>query len=322
MPEIKLAKSAGFCFGVSRAVEKAYEVARSGRNAVTLGHIIHNPQVVQRLTDLGMPPVSSPEETKPGQTVVICSHGVSRSVMDALEGREVVDCTCPFVAKIHRIAAEETAAGRVLLVAGDPDHPEIQGIVGHAQGEVHVFRDEEELRPLLEMLRNEGEKPVSVVVQTTFRQKLWKNLQLIIGKDYTNAKIFDTICSATDERQREAVQLAGESDMMVVIGGRKSSNTRKLYDICSGFCKTILIECESELDKWEILRHNSIGVTAGASTPADIIKEVLNTMSEILENQGEELSFAELFEQSQSAEKLYTGKRVKGIVTTVNPNEI
>ena len=322
MSEIKLARSAGFCFGVSRAVEKAYEVACSGEDAVTLGPIIHNPQVVESLRALGMPPVASPGDTKPGQTVVIRSHGVSRAVMDALEGREVVDCTCPFVAKIHRIAARETALGRVLLVAGDPSHPEVEGIVGHAVGEVHVFQNEEELAALLKMLRESGEKPISVVAQTTFRQKLWKNLQLIIGKDYTNAKMFDTICSATDERQREAVQLAGESDLMVVIGGRESSNTRKLYDICSGICETILIECKSELDKSKILRHNSIGVTAGASTPADIIKEVLNTMSEILENQGEELSFAELFEQSQSAEKLYTGKRVKGIVTTVTPSEI
>lgn len=132
MSEIKLARSAGFCFGVSRAVEKAYEVARSGKDAVTLGPIIHNPQVVESLRALGMPPVASPGDTKPGQTVVIRSHGVSRAVMDALEGREVVDCTCPFVAKIHRIAARETASGRVLLVAGDPSHPEVEGIVGHA----------------------------------------------------------------------------------------------------------------------------------------------------------------------------------------------
>ncbi|MDD6033684.1 MAG: bifunctional 4-hydroxy-3-methylbut-2-enyl diphosphate reductase/30S ribosomal protein S1 [Oscillospiraceae bacterium] len=322
MSEITLAKSAGFCFGVSRAVEKAFEVARSGRNAVTLGPIIHNPQVVESLRALGMPPVASPEETKPGQTVVIRSHGISRAAMEALAGREVVDCTCPFVAKIHRIAAEETAAGRILLVAGDPSHPEVEGIVGHAVGRVYVFRDENELRNLLQILRKEGEPPVSVVAQTTFRQKLWENLQLIIGKDYTNAKMFATICNATEERQREAIQIAEQSDLMVVIGGHESSNTRKLYDICSGFCKTILLESKTELDKSEILLHNSIGVTAGASTPADIIKEVLTTMSEILENQGEELSFAELFEQSQSAEKLYTGKRVKGIVTTVTPSEI
>ena len=322
MSELMVAKSAGFCFGVSRAVEKAFSLAGQQKDAVTLGAIIHNPQVVERLRALGIPPVERAEDTHPGQTVIIRSHGVSRATMEALAGREVVDCTCPYVAKIHRIAQEETVAGRILLVAGDPAHPEVEGTVGHAVGPVQVFQTEEELMALLEEWKEKGEPPISVVAQTTFRQALWEKFQEILEKHYTNAKIFDTICSATDKRQREAMEIAQKADYMVVIGGRNSSNTRKLFEICSRFCETNLIESKSELDKSKILLHNNIGVTAGASTPADIIKEVLNTMSEILENQGEELSFAELFEQSQSAEKLYTGKRVKGIVTTVAPNEI
>ena len=322
MSEIITAKSAGFCFGVRRAVETAFSIAGTGADAVTLGEIIHNPQVVDRLAAQGVRPVASPAGTKPGQTVVIRAHGVGAADMAALEGRQVVDCTCPFVAKVQRIAAEETAAGRLFLLAGDPDHPEAKGIVGHAKGPAYVFRNEDELKNLLNEFVQSDEISVSVAAQTTFNRIAWKNLQEIIEKHCTNAKIFDTICSATEERQQEAAEIAQKADFMVVVGGQESSNTQRLQEICSRFCKTILAESKRELDKNEILRHNVIGVTAGASTPADIIKEVLKTMSEILENQGEELSFAELFEQSQSAEKLYTGKRVKGIVTTVTPSEI
>ena len=320
MSKITLAGTAGFCYGVRRAVEKAFEVAASGKDAVTLGPIIHNPQIVSRLAALGVPEISSPEEAKEGQTVIIRSHGVPAAVYDALQGREIVDCTCPNVARIHRIAREATEAGKVLLVAGDPGHPEVQGIVGHAKGEVHVFRDEKELKAALEALKKTG-KPAAVVQQTTFSVPLWKNLQEIIENRYTNAEKFDTICNATHLRQQEAASLAQKSDLMIVIGGRESSNTQKLYEICAKKCETAAVESKSELDKSQILRHNNIGVTAGASTPADIIKEVLTTMSEILENQEEELSFAELFEQSQT-EKLYNGKRVKGIVSNITPNEI
>ncbi len=320
MAKITLARTAGFCYGVRRAVEKAFEVAASGADAVTLGPIIHNPQIVSRLSALGVPSVDSPEETKEGQTVIIRSHGVGADVYAALSGRQVADCTCPNVARIHRIAREATGAGKVLLVAGDPGHPEVQGIVGHAKGEVHVFRDEKELKPILEALKKTG-KPAAVVQQTTFSVPLWKNLQEIIENGYTNAEKFDTICNATYKRQQEAALLSEKSDLMIVIGGRESSNTQKLYEICAKNCETAAVESKSELDKSQILRHNNIGVTAGASTPADIIKEVLTTMSEILENQEEELSFAELFEQSQT-EKLYNGKRVKGIVSNITPNEI
>ena len=318
---ITLASSAGFCYGVKRAVDKAFSVAESVSDAVTLGPIIHNPQVVGRLASLGVPSVAAPNDTHPGQTVIIRSHGVGADVIEKLGGREIIDCTCPHVARIHKIAREVTEAGEILLIAGNPSHPEVEGIVGHAKGEVHVFQDEKTLREILDGLKKRGSPPVAVVQQTTLGQLLWKNLQTIIEKDYTNARKFDTICNATNLRQQEAVALAEKSDLMIVIGGRESSNTQKLYEICAKKCETIAVETKSELDKRRILRHNNIGVTAGASTPADIIKEVLTTMSEILENQDEELSFAELFEQSQT-EKLYNGKRVKGIVSNVTPNEI
>ena len=287
MAEITLAKTAGFCFGVKRAVDKAFELARSGVDAVTLGPIIHNPQVVERLAKMGVPPVDSPDQAAPGQTVLIRSHGVPKKVYNLLKNNPVVDCTCPFVAKIHRIVEEESAAGRAILVAGDPGHPEVQGIMGFSSSPVYTFRTEQELQNILNVLHENGGKPISVVAQTTFHEILWRKFQQFIENHYTNAKIFDTICSATTMRQKEAVELAQQSDYMVVVGGK----------------------------------HNRIGVTAGASTPADIIKEVQTTMTEILENHDEELNFAELLEQSLN-EKLYTGKRVKGIVTNVAPNEL
>ncbi|HIS76268.1 MAG TPA: bifunctional 4-hydroxy-3-methylbut-2-enyl diphosphate reductase/30S ribosomal protein S1 [Candidatus Merdivicinus excrementipullorum] len=321
MAEITLAKTAGFCFGVKRAVDKAFELARSGVDAVTLGPIIHNPQVVERLAKMGVPPVDSPDQAAPGQTVLIRSHGVPKKVYNLLKNNPVVDCTCPFVAKIHRIVEEESAAGRAILVAGDPGHPEVQGIMGFSSSPVYTFRTEQELQNILNVLHENGGKPISVVAQTTFHEILWRKFQQFIENHYTNAKIFDTICSATTMRQKEAVELAQQSDYMVVVGGKSSSNTLKLYEICSRFCETALVETKSELDKSQIFRHNRIGVTAGASTPADIIKEVQTTMTEILENHDEELNFAELLEQSLN-EKLYTGKRVKGIVTNVAPNEL
>ena len=321
MAEITLAKTAGFCFGVKRAVDKAFELARSGVDAVTLGPIIHNPQVVERLAQMGVPPVDSPDQAAPGQTVLIRSHGVPKKVYNLLKNNPVVDCTCPFVAKIHRIVEEESAAGRAILVAGDPGHPEVQGIMSFSSSPVYTFRTEQELLNILNVLHENGGKPISVVAQTTFHEILWRKFQQFIENHYTNAKIFDTICSATTMRQKEAVELAQQSDYMVVVGGKSSSNTLKLYEICSRFCETDLVETKSELDKSQISRHNRIGVTAGASTPADIIKEVQTTMTEILENHDEELNFAELLEQSLN-EKLYTGKRVKGIVTNVAPNEL
>ena len=236
MYKLTLAKTAGFCFGVRRAVDRAFQLAAEETGAVTLGPVIHNPQVVERLARLGLCPVDSPEEVPEGRTVLIRSHGVGKSVYDALAGRKIVDCTCPFVEKIHRIAAEQSAAGKTILIAGDRGHPEVQGIIGYCQTTAIPFQTEEELMEILKKLKDEGEKPVAVVAQTTFHEILWKKFQQIIEKLYTNAQIFDTICSATTARQKEAVELARKSDFMVVIGGRSSSNTLKLFEICSRFC--------------------------------------------------------------------------------------
>ncbi len=321
--KITVAKSAGFCFGVDRAVELVYRLVDEGKKVCTLGPIIHNPQVVDDLTQKGVRILSSPKEAGPEDTVVIRSHGVSEQTYDDLRqmGAVYCDATCPFVAKIHRIVSEASKEGMTILIAGDKEHPEVQGIRGHCHGPSYVFKDEKELREAIKDAENDVKNGIIMVSQTTFKKTLWESCEEIAKNLYTNIKIFDTICNATQERQSEAVRLARQSDLMIVIGGRHSSNTAKLYEVCSRYCKTVLIETKDELNKDMLLPCGNIGVTAGASTPAYIIKEVLKTMSEVVKNNDEELNFAELLEQSLN-EKLYTGKRVKGIVTSIAPSEI
>ena len=320
---ITVAKTAGFCFGVDRAIQLVYRLVKEGKRVCTLGPIIHNPQVVADLERQGVRIVSSPEELEPGETLVVRSHGVARQVYDYLDIHRLPyeDATCPFVAKIHKIVSEYSEQGYPVLIAGDPEHPEVKGIAGHAKGPVFLFKD---LEALQEIMKNHPEQqniPLIMVSQTTFQQKLWESCTKSAKNYYTNLRIFDTICNATSRRQQEAVALAGQSDYMVVIGGRDSSNTLKLKEICSRYCDTVLIETDVELDREALCRAGRVGVTAGASTPAYIIKEVLNTMSETMKTQDEEVSFEELLEQSLG-EKLYAGKRVKGVVTAISPNEI
>ncbi len=320
-PTITVAKTAGFCFGVNRAVDLVYHLVEEVTSVKTLGPIIHNPQLVDDLSQKGVSILDSPQQARSGDTVVIRSHGVGQQVYEELErpGIHLVDATCPFVAKIHKIVAEHSAAGETIIIAGDKNHPEVLGIQGHCQGECYVVKDEQEL---LEVLKN-IKKPVIMVAQTTFHANLWRKCVEIVKNLCTNLVFFDTICNATNERQAEAVLLAQQNDLMIVIGGKESSNTKKLKEVCAEFAETYLLETAEELDKLPPLcQYASIGVTAGASTPAYIIKEVLKTMSEMLNKQEGEMDFATLFEQSLESEKLYNGKRVKGIVTTIAPNEV
>lgn len=323
---IQIAKSAGFCFGVNRAVDLVYELAKNKSHVKTLGPIIHNPQLVEDLSQKGVQIIDTPSEADEQDTVVIRSHGVGQEVYEALSSRHIayVDATCPFVSKIHKIVRKKSLEGNVIIIAGDKDHPEVLGIKGHSVGETYVIKDENELADVLKNLKENGNKPAVLVAQTTFNTTFWEKCVESAKKLYTNLIFFDTICNATNERQTEAIRLAKENDLMIVIGGKHSSNTKKLKEVCSAYAPTYLIETKDELHDLSLRRFCSIGVTAGASTPAYIIKEVLKTMSEILNNQNEELEedFAQLFEQSLETEKLYNGKRVKGIVTTVAPNEV
>ena len=322
---ITVAKTAGFCFGVSRAVQLVEELLAEGKSVYTLGPIIHNPQMVQELSDRGVRIAQRPEDVSEGATLVIRSHGVPRAVTDRIEalGLDCRNATCPFVLKIHKIVAEHSALGEVILIAGDEQHPEVQGIIGHCEGEVYTFSGSEDVLRLFQEHPELPQKPVCVVAQTTFDIKEWKNCLKHLQNLCSNGKIFNTICSATSDRQSEAAQLASRSDFMLVIGGRHSSNTNKLYSICSQRCQeTYLIETAQELPTEALKKAKRIGITAGASTPASIIKEVLATMSEEIRNpeEGKAENFEDLLEES--LKNLNTSGRVHGVVVNVTPTEV
>ncbi|MBE6810937.1 MAG: bifunctional 4-hydroxy-3-methylbut-2-enyl diphosphate reductase/30S ribosomal protein S1 [Ruminococcaceae bacterium] len=331
--KITLAKTAGFCFGVNRAVQMVYDLVDSGERVCTLGPIIHNSQMVEELTKKGVRVVNTPDEAQKEETLVIRSHGVGKTVYDDAEsaGVKVCDATCPFVAKIHKIVAEQSAGGDIILIAGDEKHHEVIGIVGHCASQYYVFSSVEELENLLENRPEIKKIPVSVVSQTTFNAKKWENAQIFLKKVCTNAKIFDTICNATSTRQTEAQELAAANDVMVVIGGRHSSNTVKLYDVCVALCQnTHLIETAAELKPEWFLTANKVGVVAGASTPAGIIKEVIKTMSENLQPVEEQVELAQKSFEEMTDEEAFeaslnslTGEqKVCGTVVAVNATEI
>ena len=280
--EVKVAKTAGFCFGVQRAVDKVYELIDSCQDRLfTLGPIIHNEEVVNDLEKKGVR-VASEEELKTlpkGSTVVIRSHGVGKKVYDQLKecGLSYVDVTCPFVLKIHRIVEKESKAGSHIVIIGDPDHPEVVGICGWCIGSYTVIRT---IQDALDFVPPES-KNVCIVSQTTFNYNKFKDLvEILREKRYDNTvlnilNILNTICNATEERQREAKSIAGEVDTMLVVGGRHSSNTQKLFEICKKECEnTYYIQTPVDLDSDMFQCSSYVGITAGASTPKKIIEEV------------------------------------------------
>ena len=323
---IQVAKTAGFCFGVNRAVDIVNDLLEKGEKVCTLGPIIHNMEMVGELEKRGCNAVDRIEDCPKDATIVIRSHGVAKSVMDKVDelSLKCVDATCPFVKKIHKIVTEAGEKNIPVLIAGNKNHPEIQGIIGHCSSTCYTFNNDEELVDLIANIPIKNNDEIFVVAQTTFSKKEWKKCLKTVRKVYTNAKIFDTICKATSERQKEADLISGNSDLMIVIGDRHSSNTAKLYDICKSRCaNTCLIETAKELDKDLVSKSRSIGVTAGASTPARIIKEVLDTMSEEIkssETVAETESFEEMLEES--LKNLNTNERVKGTVVSIAPNEV
>ena len=321
---ITVAKSAGFCFGVNRAINIVNSLLDKNVKVSTLGPIIHNMEVVNELESRGCKAVSSIDEVENGATLVIRSHGVPKYVIDKLveNGVKYEDATCPFVKKIHNIVANPDNKDGIVLIAGNSVHPEVEGIIGHCSTECHTFKNSEEIDEIYNIVLKKNNKQVFVVAQTTFDTKEWKKCVKKIKKLCTNAKIFDTICNATSVRQTEADLLAAQSDFMIVIGDRHSSNTGKLFDICKRQCdNTVLIETADELNANQVSVAEKIGVTAGASTPARIIKEVLDTMSEIKSGvtNGEE-SFEALLEES--LKNLNTNERVMGTVLSIAPNEV
>ena len=322
MRQIITAKSAGFCFGVSRAVEMTYQEEALGGTVETLGPVIHTTFVTRDLEEKGVRSYDTVAEIPDGARVVIRAHGVPPEIYRQLEkqGLQWKDATCPFVQKIHRLVAQQPE-GTMILLAGDPTHPEVVGIAGHCNQPCIIFQTAEELMEKLQKLENKGDYSHIMAAQTTFRLSEWKKSTESAKKVCTNLKIFDTICKATVVRQEEAETLARQADAMVVIGGRHSSNTLKLYQICQGHCPTVLVEEAEELEPFRNLFHAAriIGITAGASTPACIIKEVQKSMSR-LDNINNDMTFEEMLEQSFKS--TYNGEKVTGIVTGIKPNEI
>lgn len=324
MRKITLAKTAGFCFGVDRAVNMVYSLSEKQR-VCTLGPIIHNSEMVRELEQKGVIIANTPKEVTPGYTVVIRSHGVPQSVYDEIHSLNLnySDATCPFVSKIHKTVAKAGKENSVVLIIGDKNHPEVKGIEGHCCGEFFAVKNHIEAEKLIETTPRLKTNPLTVVAQTTFDVSEWKKSLKVIKKLCTNAVIFDTICNATAERQEEARILAERSDLMIVIGDKTSSNTCKLYDICSRVCKnTYLVETYKELKDIDLSSACNIGVTAGASAPARIIKEVLDTMAENQVNSSEEQEqdFASMLEEHMQS--FNTDGRVKGVVERITPNEI
>lgn len=323
MSQVTVAQSAGFCFGVRRAVDLAEREAAKHQTLYSYGEIIHNTHETRRLEKLGVRTAECTAAIPDGAAVLIRAHGVTRAVYEELQakGCTVYDATCPFVAKIHRIVEAESKAGRRIIILGSKNHPEVLGIAGWCQNAA-VYESSEQLLQALDELGLPPETPVSVVGQTTLNRASWNISVKILKKRYTNCKIFDTICNATDERQTEARSLAGRSDCMVVIGDKKSSNTKRLYEISASLCPHVLhIEDATELGTSDIeaLRGLTVGITAGASTPAWIIKEVSNMMSAETRIETNE-DFAAMLEESFKT--LNNGDKVTGTVIAVSPTEV
>ena len=286
--EVRLAKSAGFCFGVKRAVDKVYEQIETGKTIYTYGPIIHNEEVVRDLEEKGVQVIEDKEELQQvvekwqngvlegkGGAVIIRSHGVPKEIQDMIEASnlECIDATCPFVKRIHRIVQKESAAGKHIVIVGNPGHPEVEGIMGWCEGPMTVLETEEEA------LQFHAPKDVKICIvsQTTFNYNKFQHIVAIFQKKGYNDSVVNTICNATEERQPEAREIAEQADIMIVIGGKHSSNTRKLYEICSSECANTyfiqtLDDLHLELPKAAFL----VGITAGASTPNKLIEEVQN----------------------------------------------
>ncbi|MBE7028569.1 MAG: 4-hydroxy-3-methylbut-2-enyl diphosphate reductase, partial [Ruminococcaceae bacterium] len=291
MLKVSVAETAGFCFGVARALDIVYNCAQSkDKKYCTLGPIIHNNKVVSELCELGVRCISDANEADADEIVIVRTHGIAKAICDEMneKGIEFLDVTCPFVKKIHNIVKKHYDEGKEIIIIGDKTHPEVIGINGWC-GNSAVIIENEEQAECFQGTENE----VCVVAQTTFDKNILKKITFFLKKTCQKAIIFDTICNATEERQAEARELAAKVDVMIVLGGRNSSNSQKLYDISKSVCEnTYFLESINDLENFDLFKNKSVGITAGASTPAVIIKEAINKM----ENQ--EQNFETLFEES------------------------
>lgn len=287
LSSIIVAKNAGFCFGVKRAVDKVYSEAENGEKPIyTYGPIIHNETVVEDLERRGVKVLNSPEElaqVKSG-TVIIRSHGVSMDIYQQIErqGLKMVDATCPFVKKIHRLVKEYSEKGYEIIIIGSADHPEVVGIRSYCRGPVTVIETEEDASGFRAM----SERPICIVSQTTFNLKKFDKLvEILRSLRYDTNAILNTICNATEVRQSEARSIAGRAKAMIVIGGKHSSNTQKLTEICKRECiDTYFVQTFSDLNPRLLPSRGCVGITAGASTPNNLIEEVSKECRKIILN--------------------------------------
>ena len=342
---ITIAKNAGFCFGVRRATETVENLIKSKEKSpvYVLGQLIHNEEYIKYLEKNGVFEIEPGqidelyERVKKGEkiTVVVRTHGIEKNIYEKLqkcdateEGFTLVNCTCPYVTKIHKIASENSNSEekeKIFILIGKKDHPEVLSIMSHVNGEGYVFASSSELENFLINLKNRenfDEIFVNLASQTTQKLEEWEKCQKILKKYCTNAKIFDTICNVTDIRQKEADELSCKNDVMIVVGGKNSSNTSKLAQVCEKNCaKTFWVQTCQDIPMDKIGCVKNIGITAGASTPDSLIQEVKRTMSEIMEKQNEIEDFGKMLDEMESV-KLYTGATVTGIVMAITDTEI
>lgn len=320
--EIKIIEHAGFCFGVSRAVELLEKEVENGISPIyTVGPIIHNPQIIDEMSKKGVQIAESVGEIPAGATAVIRAHGIPKEDLAYLKksGVRYLDATCPFVEKIHRIVEKERE--QIILIGGNPSHPEVIGIKSYAGERVYVFKNAEELEKIAENHPDFSSNYIVVVWQTTFNLNEFEKCSAFLKKTFENLKVYDTICKATEIRQQETAALAAVCDAMIIIGGKQSSNTAKLFSIAKSHCPcSVLIEQPNEVPI-NLLYKEKVGIAGGASTPVCIIEEVKQTMSEQNVNLvEEELTFEQMLENSFKV--INNGDRVKGIVVGISPSEV
>ncbi|MBQ8209687.1 MAG: bifunctional 4-hydroxy-3-methylbut-2-enyl diphosphate reductase/30S ribosomal protein S1 [Clostridia bacterium] len=332
--QIILAETAGFCFGVNRAVNKVEDLLSSDKKVATLGPLIHNPQYIDSLCKRGAIIADAIRDVPDNSELVIRAHGITKQELNNIKnsGISFFDATCPFVKKIQNIVDSESTPDNIVVIAGDENHPEVKGFRSYCRGYSYVFRNYNELEILIQNHPEFKKSEIVYVAQTTFSIDEYKKSTDLIKKVCTNVKIFDTICDATSKRQKEACNLSHKCDIMIVIGGKNSSNTQKLKAVCEENTKTVLIESAEELKNIDFSGFTTIGVTAGASTPVCIIKEVISKMSETITNNVEsaealgqavadsEMSFEQALEESLKS--LNSDQKVVGTVLRVTPTEI
>ncbi len=324
--KVEVIKNAGFCFGVSRAMQLLYkEIENNTDSLFTLGEIIHNPDIINELQSFGVKTVNEVETVPENATLIIRAHGITKQESDYLSCSKIniIDATCPFVSKIHKIVKECSDEGCIVLIGGDANHPEVRGIKSYA-AQSYVFSDAGMLEEIAGKYPDLLLKSTTFVWQTTFNLTEYEKCKKIIKKIFKNSKVYDTICNATELRQLQTKELAQKSDAMLVVGGRISSNTTKLYEVAKRFCKnTYFVENATEIPIKNLYKFKNIGIAAGASTPTRIIEEVKQIMSELTNKTmvNEEMTFEEMLENSLK-KVIATGDRVKGVVVGVNPAEV